>query len=334
VINPATLFSVIISGLFSRYGLIILDPSHSDLRGLLVNSVLFDMKNSGAVKQAVKKTGAMLEGQGYHKQLNLDENSTDFFVVKSGTRHKVLTNGKGQFIFDDDKYREEEFTQLLRKNYKDISPNVVLRPLFQDTILPVIATVCGPGEISYFAQLKEVYDLAGIKTGVLYPRFSATIIENKIIKSMKKTGITFEDFGQKKQHVINRKTTAGFGAEIDNMLQEFENDIFIKMQELKSRIISSNLDVRSSFDRIERNLGKETSVLKKKIYSELKSKNTLLGKNIDKIYMNVFPEGSMQERTANIFNFINKYDFCLLDSIYDIIDPESSSHKFIVLNGL
>ena len=63
-----------------------------------------------------------------------------------------------------------------------ISWNVIMRPVIQDTIFPVLATVCGPGEVSYFAQISGVYDLMDVKLPVIYPRFSATIIEKNIGK--------------------------------------------------------------------------------------------------------------------------------------------------------
>ena len=334
VLNPATLFSVIISKLFSRYGLILLDPSHPDLKKILAGSAMFDLKNAAAVRKKIKKSGDMLVDQGYHAQLKLDADSMDFFMVKNGIRYKISKNKNGQFVFDGDTISAEDLIRLVDRSPECLSPGVVLRPLFQDTILPVMATVCGPGEISYFAQLKEVYDIAGIKTGVLFPRFSATIIEGKIVKSMRKAGIELNDLGVKKQHVLNRILKNLAGDDVENLLQEFEKDIFARLNEIKRRITYSDPDTGSSFDRIERNLKKESSVLKKKIYSGLKNKNITLSQNIDKVFLNVFPGDDMQERTVNVFSYINKYDFCLLESLYDNIDPVSSTHKFIVFDDL
>ena len=151
---------------------------------------------------------------------------------------------------------------------------------------------------------------------------------------MRKAKITFSDLGIDKQHVLKKTLKNIAGDDIENMLKEFEKDTFARLNKIKDRVTATDPDTRSSFDRIERNLRKESSVLKKKIYSGLKNKNITLGQNIDKVFLNVSPGEDMQERTINVFNYINKYDFCLLQSLYDNIDPVSSTHKFIVFDNL
>ncbi len=122
---------------------------------------------------------ACLFSRGYHAQLNesLNIDSLNFFQSASGSRVKIMETNENKLI------------DIIDNEILSLNLNVVLRPLFQDWLLPVVCTVCGPGEVSYFAQLKEIYNMAEIGMPVIYPRFSATIIENKISSVLEKIGI-------------------------------------------------------------------------------------------------------------------------------------------------
>jgi uncharacterized protein YllA (UPF0747 family) len=224
---------------------------------------------------------------------------------------------------------ESKLIDIIDNEILSLNLNVVLRPLFQDWILPVVCTVCGPGEVSYFAQLKEIYNMAEIGMPVIYPRFSATIIENKISSVLEKIGIRQEDFELGKEALKKKILLADKGKEIDELLINFQNDIMLKLENLKKTITIKNINTNSSFDRVEKNIRKELEILYKKIYSDIKKRDSFISDAVDRIYLNLFPDSWLQERVVNIFNYINKYDFGFLDSIYSQIIPMSFSHKFI-----
>jgi len=196
-------------------------------------------------------------------------------------------------------------------------------------ILPVICTVCGPGEVSYFAQLKEVYDLRKEKSAVIYPRFSATVIENKVSKSLKRAGIVYGDLQSVKTEITGRYLKKFLNFDIEKLLKDFENDIFLKINGLKNLIEESGLESGTAFNRIRDNIGREISVLNKKLISELKEKNSRFVEDIDRIYLNIFPDSQLQERTVNIFNYINKYGFCFIKHLFNLSEDMSNFHRFI-----
>jgi uncharacterized protein YllA (UPF0747 family) len=164
---------------------------------------------------------------------------------------------------------------------------------------------------------------------VIYPRFSATIIENKISTVLEKIGIRQEDFELGKEVLKKKILLADKGKEIDELLINFQNDVMLKLENLKKIITINNINTGSSFDRVEKNIRKELGILYKKIYSDIKKSNSFISDAVDRIYLNLFPDHRLQERVVNIFNYINKYDFGFLDSIYSQIIPMSFSHKFI-----
>ncbi|MBU4449671.1 MAG: bacillithiol biosynthesis cysteine-adding enzyme BshC [Actinobacteria bacterium] len=318
-LSISSFFSAIISRIFFSYGLVVIDPGVPEFKKLSAKILEFDVTNHVKINKIIKENGGLLVRRGYHAQLNesLNIDSLNFFQSASGNRVKIMEADENKLI------------DIIDNEILSLNLNVVLRPLFQDWVLPVVCTVCGPGEVSYFAQLKEIYNMAEIRMPVIYPRFSATIIENKISSVLEKIGMQEEDFELPKETLKKKILLADKGKEIDELLINFQNDIMFKLENLKKTITIKNINTDSSFDRVEKNIRKELEILYKKIYSDIKKSDSFISDAVDRIYLNLFPDYRLQERVVNIFNYINKYDFGFLDSIYSQIIPMSFSHKFI-----
>ncbi len=330
-LSISSFFSVIISRIFSTYGLVVIDPGEPELKRLSAKILQFDVVNHVKINKIIKGNGGLLVRRGYHAQLNksLNMDTLNFFQSVSGGRVKIHEINENKFVVSGKFKSRSEIIDIIDNEILSLNLNVVLRPLFQDWILPVVCTVCGPGEVSYFAQLKEIYNMAEIGMPVIYPRFSATIIENRISSILEKIGIRQEDFGLEKETLKKKILLADKGKEVEELLINFQNDIMLKLENLKKTITIKNIDTVGSFDRIERNIKKELEILYKKIYSDIRKRDSFISDSVDRVYLNLFPDSLLQERVVNIFNYINKYDFGFLDSIYNEITPMNFSHKFI-----
>ncbi len=332
VINPAQLFSTIILKMFSKYGLVILDPSSAEFRKLASGFMAIDLENSGLFNREINSSGERLIKDGYHAQIQKVLDQLNFFITEKGIRHKVMKAEKGYFSFARKKYSEKDIKDLISSDYLRFAPGVSLRPLIQDNLLPVLATLCGPGEVSYFAQLKSAYNIVGKKTAIIYPRFTATIIENSIKRSMKRADVHFEDLGLDRESMLRRAISVSVENNAEILIDNFSSDVLKKIHDLKNEVISKDRDLISVFSRIEKNFEKEVSVLRKKILSEYKKKNLLFSSDLDKIYLNVFPNGKLQERTISVFNYVNNHGFYFIDFLCDKIDILDNSHKFLIFD--
>ncbi len=247
----------------------------------------------------------------------------------SGVRQKITKEERNLFQFSEKLWARNDLANMIEKHASDLSLNVVLRPIFQDTILPVLCTVCGPGEVSYFAQLNKVYKYLNKKMPVIYPRFSATIIENKIKKTLENFNIDVNDLEFDKDKLLKKIINKNLDNNLDKTLANFEQDLILKLKNLEEFISDNGMETGNSFDRIKRNLASEVVILKKKLYSEYKKKNNYILENLDKIYLNIFPNNNLQERELNIFNYINKYDFSFIDKLYNELGIMDFKHKLI-----
>jgi len=328
-INISSFFSAVITRMFSGYGLVIIDPADVELKKLSYNLMEFDMSKHYQISHLINSTGKKLNSCGYHNQLSSIPGKLDFFYCVDGIRKKIYSNSDNLFEILDKRYDKKEFWDLMIEKPAAISLNVILRPLLQDKLLPVLCSICGPGESSYFAQLKPVYNLYGLKMPVIYPRFSSTIIEKKIKKLIIKLKITDIELESSKEEIIRQVVSKKLKIDLGKLVMNLESDIQIRLEKSEKSFSDLEMNISNSFDRIKRNIKKETKVLNKKLYSELKRQNEFIVESINKIYMNIFPDNNLQEREINIISYLNRYGFDFIDDLYSAVKPLDFTHKFL-----
>ncbi|MGM0365094.1 MAG: bacillithiol biosynthesis cysteine-adding enzyme BshC [Actinomycetota bacterium] len=327
-LTAADLFSSVLLKLFSARGLVIIDPALEGIKSLGWEVIKSDIEDFGAVNAMVESAGRRLEKAGYHAQIKSSPDTLNFFFASGGKRNRITYRNKS-FRLSGRNYSPDLLADMARENIGALCPNVVLRPLLQDTVFPVLATVCGPGEVSYFAQLKDVYHHRGKKLPVIYPRFSATLVEKKVKKVLEKYQLDYGMLSKSTGEVEKMVLKKFLDFDIERIVSELNHDIINRIEKARQEIFSNLMDVSSSFDRIKRNLSKETGVLKNKLFSEYRKQNRHISEGVYKLKLNLLPDGNLQERRISLFNYLNKYDFKLLDRLYDSFEPFDYTHKFL-----
>lgn len=201
----------------------------------------------------------------------------------------------------------------------------------QDMLLPTAAYIAGPGEIAYFAQYRGVYDWAGINMPVIYPRASATLIEPKVEKVFERYDISLEDFVDGVDtlfsKIVRTLSSHDFDAEFSALL---------------SAVNQSINDIKPTIEDVDRNLGRTTEATRAAIIKEIdrlkdrvlraeKRRHDEVRSQLEKTWVNILPEGRLQERVISPVYFLNKYGFSLIDQLMDGLDVETHDHKMISL---
>jgi len=328
-------FSMIITSLFKDKGLVLIDPEVNLVKKLSKPIVDFDIKKHKEIHGIINFSGAELISLGYHSQLKLLDNNLDFFINTNNGREKIKFKDENLFITEKtlqskkNTMDENGIRDFAFKNITDLSLNVVLRPILQDFILPNIATISGPGEVSYFAQIRDIYTLFGIEMPIIYPRLSATIIENKILNTLRKIGINYNDLLENPDVQAKSILKNSIGFDINQFTKNIESDIEEIINKYKSILKANDIEGEDAFNRINQNFKKEVDILGKRILAEYKRKNGFIVDSINKIYSNILPGGRLQERYINIFEYINKYNFKIIDDIFNNFKIFDFTHKFI-----
>jgi bacillithiol biosynthesis cysteine-adding enzyme BshC len=187
--------------LFGAEGLVVVDGDSRALKNLF-NEVIKDDLYQHTSKKLVDQTNASLEKVGYKPQVF--SRDINLFYLDEGVRGR-LEKVKDRFVVVDTDHTitASQIDELIAQEPEKFSPNVVLRPLYQETILPNLAYVGGPAEVVYWLQLKDVFTHFRTPFPILMPRNFSLVMDAPTVRKFEKTGLELVDFFQEKSHLFN-----------------------------------------------------------------------------------------------------------------------------------
>ncbi|HEX6496466.1 MAG TPA: bacillithiol biosynthesis cysteine-adding enzyme BshC, partial [Acidobacteriaceae bacterium] len=191
-------FGSLMARLFGRWGLVVIDAAGSSFHALGAEVLKQAIFEADALHSALLERDRLLAERGYHSQVKVGEQSSLLFLIddKTGARlplRRVFIDGRRQWKAGGRRYSSEELLEILQVTPERCSPNALLRPVFQDAVLPTSAYIAGPAELAYFAQSEVLYQgILGRATAAL-PRLSATLVEPKIATVMERHEVQLPD---------------------------------------------------------------------------------------------------------------------------------------------
>ncbi len=319
--NLGDFFSRLLLFFFGQHGLVLIEPGI--LRPLMIPLFERMIKNPLRSTELVNRAAARLKKRGYSPRIHKTPDLCGFFL----RRQKVTYNGK--FLVGGKSFSSRELLQWLEENPSDFSSNVVTRPVTQDYTLPTYAYVAGPSEIAYFAQLGKVYQEFGIEMPVIYPRFGATILENKVAKIIKKYGLAIQDLRSPASQIkkLLRK-------ELEPLFARARDDVSKVLLPMAESVGQIDETLGGSFQTSEKKILREIDSLEKRTVRCLRKQNSLMELQIYNAAENLFPLGDLQERKINFLEYLIKFG----DDFVEVIHREFSSsdygeHRVITFAG-
>ena len=288
-----------VNDLFGDQGLVVIDADDRQLKSL-IRPVIGEDIMEHTPKKLVDNASSQLESLGYKIQVYC--RAVNFFYLDDHLRNRIEPNGARFDVLDTTiSFDESALVKAIEDTPEKFSPNVILRPLYQEMVLPNLAYTGGPAEVVYWLQLKDVFEHYHIPFPILLPRNFAMIIENHVQKKIGKTGLSIVDFFGAKNELFNQWIRAHSGKDL-TVKKEAE---IVRSQFEQLRIRSEEIDKtlgqhvaaagKCTLDRI----GK---IEKKMIRAEKRVHREKLGQ-IEAVKDILFPNGGLQERTDNFLNF-------------------------------
>ncbi len=193
--------------LLSPWGVILLNPLDPAVHQLSAEVYSQALEQAPELRATVLERSQSLIRSGYHAQVNVPEDSTLVFVTREGNRLPIHQRDGDYFVEGTQRVSIEELRSELADDPMAFSPNVLLRPLVQDTLLPTIAYVAGPSELAYLAQAQVLYQTFGRPQPVFFPRAAFTLVDHRIEKLLEKYRLSVEDVWLGEEH-LNRRIAA------------------------------------------------------------------------------------------------------------------------------
>ncbi len=356
--NYADAFARLMTALMSKRGLILLDPLDSELKKLAAPLYAKAAGRAQEIALAIAKRSRELEAAGYHAQVAPSENSFPLFLHdENGTRHALTRSESGKYHaktagqkpdpgspvgqprwggggeggLSSREYTAEELADWALREPERFSPNVTLRAVVQDFLLPTVAYYGGAAEIAYFAQTSEVYRLLDRPVTPILHRASMTIIEKHTWRSLERYNIDLTDFFAGFDHVVARVVAEYLGKEtsgaFDHTTTTFNNELDALQEQLR-RVDPTLAD---SLETGRRKINYQLDGLRTRFQRAHMARDEAVHRQLQRAFDLLYPNKTLQERHINITSLLSRHGRYVIDWIYDAIDLGSTEHQIVYL---
>lgn len=329
------LFAFILSKLFSKEGLVLLDADDPNIRRLETPMFKQIIERNDDLEQAYSAAAEQVKQLGYSLQADVTAGSANLFVFQADNGNERTLLYKRDGVFQDRKgnvsWTKEQLLQLLDDQPEQFSNNVLTRPLMQDYLFPVLGTVLGAGEIAYWALTGEAFKTLSMEMPIIVPRMSFTLIEGTIAKHMQKYELSFEDV---MLHFEERK--AGWLKEQDGLSIEprFE-EVRNSFEQMYKPLLELATSVQPSLSKLgDTNLQKileQINYMGSKTVDAFNKQFEASTRQLDRINLSIMPAGKPQERVLNMTAYWNRYDKLWLDKLLEAPYSRTGGHQIVYL---
>lgn len=324
-INLADATRYLVHQIFGKYGLVIVDGNDARLKKEFISIVEEDIFNA-TNQQLVNQTIGDFENLGIKAQVN--PRPINCFYMLDNIRERIeLAGDNYQVLNTDITFTKEQLQIELKAHPERFSPNVVLRPLYQQKILPNLAYIGGPGEIAYWLEYKRMFDFHKISFPVLIPRNFALLLDSKSEQQLQKLGFTVPDLFKDTELLVKEFVNKNASAALSLAEEEQQLSNLFAVIATKATLVDPTLKGSVEAE-LQKALNSLKNIESKLVRAEKQKQETSINQ-IKKLKDKFFPTDSLQERYDNITPYYLKAGKQMIDDLKDAFDP--LDYKMLIL---
>lgn len=328
-------FAAIVLRLFASEGLVVVNAADGALRSMESEFFTALIERHRDVTNAVIKQQQLLAQLGYRKALDIEPQCANLFYY-DGCERWLLEYEKETDRFRSKKgdiaFSKQELLMLAKKDPYKLSNNVVTRPLMQEFLFPTLAFIAGPGEIAYWAELKEAFALFSYTMPPVVPRLNMTLVERSIQTDLQELGLTVE---QVLQGHIDEAKVAWRKRQIKYPLDEMVATAKERIEDIHRPLREIGLEIdRGLANVLTKNatfLQAQIDFLHQTLHRSIERKYEVEWKKFARIETSLWPNKAPQERIWNIFYYINKYGFDFIPRLMKLDYRWNNLHKIVYI---
>ena len=329
-------FGSFIARIFAPCGLIVIDPAGRDFHALGAKVLGHAIREADALHAALVERDNFLGARGYHAQVKVTEQSSLLFLIdeKTGARlplRRVRADGDLQWKAGGQRYSDQELLHILKETPERCSPNALLRPVFQDAVLPTSAYIAGPAEIAYFAQSEVLYRaILGRATAVLL-RLSASLVEPKIATMMDRHGVQLPDALTTADALAQRLGARAMPVEGKQKLAAAGNSLDRELTAVTEWMAQMDAGLGRSANTAASKMRYQMNRLRRLAARYQLEKETSLARHAQAVTQALYPGGHLQERVVAGVYFLATQGQGLLEKLVDAAKDGCPGHKLLPL---
>ncbi|MCU1383683.1 MAG: bacillithiol biosynthesis cysteine-adding enzyme BshC [Acidobacteria bacterium] len=310
-------------------GLIVYDSSDAASKPLVSQVFARELSMPGTTVKLAALAGSDLTARGYHAQVHGNDEGLALFHLDGGRR--AIRQQDGGFVVGDQQFAAPALVEQATSQPAGFSPNVLLRPIVQDTIFPTICYVAGPNELAYLGQLRGVYEHFGVPMPLFYPRGTATILDSAALRFLTKYKLPLEALQAQDEAALNELLRTQIPPVVEESFTEAEKAIEAQMSRVVQAMpaLDPTLEgaARSTLERMQRDLQN----LHGKMIQAAKRRDETLRRQFIHARALAFPGGHAQERTIGFLSFLNQYGPALVHRLDEELPLDLGRHWIVTI---
>ena len=283
----------------------------------------------GRTSALAAAAGAALEAKGYHAQVSPADQAAPLFLI-DGTRRAIRFRGDVAVVGDDE-LPLADLAALARTAPERFSPNVLLRPLVQDTIFPTVCYVGGPSELAYLGQLRDVYAHFGVPMPLVVPRASASVVDSAALRFLAKHDIPFHQFQRQDELTLNQLLESQLPKAVEVSFADADAAVLARLEAVTAaaRTVDPTLEgaAKATLGKMQHDL----QALHGKVVHAAKKKDETLRRQFTRTQTQLFPNGEPQERELGIVWLLNRYGSATVDRLLDMLPIDAGHHWVLTI---
>jgi bacillithiol synthase len=328
-----TAFGKLMAKLTEPYGLVYFNPTDPEVKRLAEPFLRDAILRNAEIRETVHGTNDRILSAGYHLQVEKSDAAT-FFFYNGVEGRKAVTWGKDGFLANGRLFTAETLADQLTLAPERFSPDVILRPVMQSYLFPVLAQYGGPSEIAYLAQLNPLFGKFDLPVPQHLPRPSATLVEKRFEKMLSEYGVPFEELTGDIEQVVNRVLEKSFPADLESRFQAASADISARFEQLVKESVEFDPTLKDFAKQTGGKLEFTLRTYQDKVFSSHKRKSKETRERIYRLHSALYPNRAPQDRSLNIGYFIAKYGFGVVSFLYRQMEVDETSHQLIFLSEM
>lgn len=327
--RAGTAFARWLEQLLGPHGLVVFEGADPAAKPLAAGLFARELQTAGQSAALATAAGKLMSERGHQPQVIPQPDSVSLFLL-DGARRPIRQKDTVLAVGDDARDARELAAEALAHPQR-FSPNVLLRPLVQDTLFPTVCYVAGPSELAYLGQLRGVYEHFGVPMPLMYSRASATLVDSAAVRFLSKYDVPLESLQAQDDATLNRLLESQLPKAVDTALGDTRAELRRTMERVIEvmPVVDPTLAgaAKTTLGKMEHDL----QSLHGKVIHAAKKRDETLRRQFSRTQAQIFPNGQPQERALGIVFFLNRYGPALVDRLLEELPLDMGKHWVIAI---
>jgi bacillithiol biosynthesis cysteine-adding enzyme BshC len=311
-------FHALMHSVLGPRGLYFTDAADPVVKEGSADLLLGELARSEEMEAVLAETAAALEAAGYDLQVPILEGGVNVFLDGAAGRERLFReDGAFRLRASGEHLDEAAIRERRAADPLALSPNVLLRPIVESTVFPTVAYVGGPGEMAYFAQMKAYFEAHGVEMPIVFPRWSATVVETKIRKVLDKFSMEIDALHRPFHEIASDFAREEVPDDVRAAIGKLRGALGSGVGELQKAAVKVDPTLKGTVQHMRSQAFSALDDVEKKVLTAVKREGEIALSQLEKAQLHLFPNGKPAERVQSPLYYLARYGGTFLEEVYD-----------------